>query len=66
MDIKATKERCGTARHFNNICFERNNPHIFLQVQLIESVQKDVNLEDKLQEREKYWLYLNFSLMQVV
>ena len=43
-DIKTKKDRCGTARHFNNKCFDSSNPHIFLQVQLIESVQSDVNL----------------------
>ena len=35
--------------------YDSGNPHIFLQVQSIESVQNDVNLEGKLWEREKYW-----------
>ena len=34
---------------------DSGNPHIFLQVQSIESMQNDVNLESKLWEREKYW-----------
>ena len=43
------------ARHFNNKCFDVQNPHRFLQVQLIESVVSDLDLENKLWEREKYW-----------
>ena len=31
------------------------NPHRFLQVQLIESVVSELDLENKLWEREKYW-----------
>ena len=54
-DIKTKKDRCGTARHFNNKCSDNNNPHKFLQVQLIESVISDYNVEGKLWEREKYW-----------
>ena len=54
-DIKTKKDRCGTARHFNNKCSDNNNPHKFLQVQLIESVISDDDLEGKLWEREKYW-----------
>ena len=54
-NIKTEKDRCGTARYFNNKCCDRSNLHIFLQVQLIESVQSDVNLEGKLWEREKSW-----------
>ena len=46
--IKTKKDGCGTATHFNNKYCDRNNPNIFLQVQLIESVQSDVNLEGKL------------------
>ena len=48
-DIETKKDRRGTARHFKNKC-----SRIFLHVQLIESVQSDVNLEGKLWEREKY------------
>ena len=47
-NIKTKKDRCGTATHFNNKCCDNSNPYIFLQVQLIESVQSDVNLEGKL------------------
>ena len=52
-DIKTKKDRCSSVRHFN-MCCERNNPHIFLQIQLIESVQSVGNLEGKLWESEKY------------
>ena len=48
-DIKTKKDRCG------------KNPHKFLQVQLIESVVSDLDLEDKLLEREKYWRCQLFS-----
>ena len=54
-DIKTKKDRCGTARHFNNVCFDDKNPHKFLQVQLVESIQSDVDLDGKLWERERYW-----------
>ena len=47
-DIKTKKDRCGTARYFNNKFFDSSNPHIFLQVQLTEFVQIDANLEGKL------------------
>ena len=46
---------CITARHFNKKCCDTSNPHIFRQVQLIESVEKDVTVEGKLWKREKYW-----------
>ena len=29
-NIKTKKDRCGTARHFNNKCCDGRNPHIFL------------------------------------
>ena len=32
-DIKANKDRCGTARHFNNKCCNPNNKHAYLKVQ---------------------------------
>ena len=54
-DIKTKKDRCSTARHFNTKCSDVQNPHRFLQVQLIESVVSDLDLENKLWEREKYW-----------
>ena len=54
-DIKAKKDRCGTARHFKNKCSDVQNPYRFLQVQLVESVVSDLDLEHKLWEREKYW-----------
>ena len=54
-NIKTKKGRCGTTRHFNTKCSDVQNPHRFLQVQLIESVVSDLDLENKLWEREKYW-----------
>ena len=54
-NIKTKKDRCCTPSHFKNKFCDRGNPHIFLQVLLIESVQSDVHLEGKLWEREKYW-----------
>ena len=44
-DIKTKKDRCGTARHFNNKCSVVQNPHRFLQVQLIESVVSHLDLK---------------------
>ena len=44
-DIKTKKDRCGTARHFNNKCSDVQNPHRFLQVQLIESVVSHLDLK---------------------
>ena len=37
-DIKTNKDRCGTARHFNNVCCHPSNPHNYLKVHLIEQV----------------------------
>ena len=54
-DIKTKKDRCGTARHLNTKCTDSSNPHKFLKIQVIESVQCDYNLEGKLWERERYW-----------
>ena len=54
-DIKTRKDRCDTGRHFNRKCSDVQNPHRFLQFQLIESVVSDLDLENKLWEREKYW-----------
>ena len=68
-DIKTKKCRCGTARHFNTKCFDVQNPHRFLQVQLIESVVSDLNLKNKLWEREEYWqcpLFTNIHGMNSV
>ena len=53
-DIKSKKDRCGTARNFNTNCSDVQNLHRFLQVQLTESVVNDLDLENKLWEREKY------------
>ena len=54
-EIRTMKDRCSTGRQFNDKCCDRRNPHIFLKVQIIESVQSDVNLEGKLWEGDKYW-----------
>ena len=54
-NIKTKKGRCGTTKQFNTKCSDVQNPHRFLQVQLIESVVSDLDLENKLWEREKYW-----------
>ena len=47
--------RCWTARHFNTKCIDTSNPHKFLKIQIIESVQCDYNVEGKLWEKERYW-----------
>ena len=57
-EIKTNKNRCGTARHFNNVCCHTSNPHNYLKVQLIEQVlcnDADKDIEAILWEREKYW-----------
>ena len=57
-DIKTNKDRCGTARHFNNVYCHPSNPHNYLKVQLIEQVLcngADKDIEAILWEREKYW-----------
>ena len=53
--MKTKKGRCGTARHLKTKSSDVQNRHRFLQVQLIESVVSDLDLENKLWEREKYW-----------
>ena len=57
-DIKTNKDRCGTARHFNNVCCHPSNPHNYLKVQLIEEVlcnDADKDIEAILWERKKSW-----------
>ena len=54
-DITTKKYRCVTARYFNNKCSDVQNLHSFLQVQLTESLVSDLDLENKLWEREKCW-----------
>ena len=68
-DIKTQKDRCGTARHFNTKFSDVQNPHRFLQVQLIESVVSNLVLENKFWGREKYWqcqLFTNTHAMNSV
>ena len=35
-DIKTKKDRCGTARHFNNKCCNSSNHFVYLRAQLVE------------------------------
>ena len=58
-DIKTKKDSCGTAVNFNNKCSDVQTPHRFLQVRLIESAVSDLDLENKLWEREKCQLFTN-------
>ena len=37
-DRKTKKDRCGSARHFNNKCCNSINLSVYLRVQLIEKV----------------------------
>ena len=56
--IKTNKDRCGTAKHFNNVCCHPSNPHFYLKVQLIEQVfcnDVDKDIEAILWEHEKDW-----------
>ena len=59
-DITTKKDRCGTARYFNTICSDVQNPHRFLEVQLIESVVCDLDIESKLWESKKFWQHQPF------
>ena len=56
-DIKTNKDRCGTARHFNNKYCGPNSNHAYLKIQIIEQVfnNNQFSIEDLLWEREKYW-----------
>ena len=57
-DIKTNKDRCGTARHFNNVYCHPSNPQNYFKVQLIEQVlcnDADKDIEAILWEREEYW-----------
>ena len=63
-DIKINKDRCGTARHFNNVCCPPSNPHNYLKVQLIKQVlcnDADKDIEAIPSEREKYWQFQLFT-----
>ena len=55
-DIKTNKDRCGTARHFNNKCCSPNNILAYLKVQIIEQVfnNNQHSTEDLSREQEKY------------
>ena len=57
-DIKTNKDRCVTARHFNNVCCHLSKHHFYLKLQLIEQVfcnDVDKSIEAILCERENYW-----------
>ena len=55
-DIKTNKDRCGTAKYFNDMCKNDNNIFQFLSVQIIEQVCSNAtNIEEILWQREKYW-----------
>ena len=56
-DIKTNKDRCGTARHFNNKYCSPNNKHPYLKIQIIEQVFNNTQFrtEDLFWEWEKYW-----------
>ena len=65
-DIKINKDRCGTARHFINVCCHLSNPHFYLKVQLIEQVlcnDADKDIEAILWQREKYWQCQLFTIV---
>ena len=54
-DINTNKDRCGTARHFNNKCKHPELPTSYLKIQLIESAGPvSDNSEEVLWYREKY------------
>ena len=56
--INTNKDRCGTARHFNNKCCHPDSPFAFLSVQIIEQVlclDSAYDIEDVLWDKEKYW-----------
>ena len=40
--------------YFNTKYTDNSNPDKFLKMQIIESIQCDYNLQDKLWERERY------------
>ena len=49
-DIKTNKDRCGTARHFNNECCSPDNKQTYLKVQIIQQVfnKNQCSIEDLL------------------
>ena len=56
-DINTKKDRCGTAKYFNNKCCSPKNKHVYLKVQIIEEVfnNNQCSIEDLLWKGEKYW-----------
>ena len=71
LDVKAKRDRCGTASHFNSICCLPIDPHGYFNVQLIKQVFCDVSkeIESILWEREKYWqcqLFTNAHCMNSI
>ena len=55
-EIKTKKDR-----HFNTKCSDVQNIHKCFQVQFIESVVSDLDLENKLWEKEKQWQCQQFT-----
>ena len=53
-DIKTNRDRCGTARHFNNKCCSPDHKHGYLKVQITEQVFNNNQLisEDLLWEKK--------------
>ena len=51
-DTKTKKNKCGASINFRNEYCNNNNPDIFFQVQLIESVQSFAKQGGKLWEKE--------------
>ena len=50
--------RIDVVQHFNNKCCDSVNPHIYLQVQLIEQIVGSDCIEDR---GEKYWQSKGFT-----
>ena len=44
-NIKSKNKICGTSRCFNNKQADNNSLHLFLQMQLTESIENDLNME---------------------
>ena len=62
-DIKANKDSCGTAKHFNSMCKNDNEIFQFLSVQVIK---QSTDIEEILWHREKYWQNLFIYLPRLM
>ena len=65
-DIKTKIGRCGSARHFNFVCFHPNNPHGYLKVKLIEQVFCDASKDIVFYESVKNIGNVNYLLILMV